>query len=172
MLSVSMAECLYAECRYAEWRYAECLYAECLYAECLYAKCLYAECLYAECLYAAECHNAEWRYIMLSVVYWPHHHYWPYWPQLSRRWFPTFLGLFPIPTEAWRKPERRHRETPAVQRSPWTWRYPHRRRKHRLTTPGNTNWRGRISTIDLLIRVTCFVTKMNNIYNTKAADLN
>ncbi len=36
----------------------------------------------------------------------------------------------------------------------------------------NTNWRGRLSTMDLLIKVACFVTKVNNIFNIKAADLN
>ncbi len=28
--------------------------------------------------------------------------------------------------------------------------------------PGNTNWRGRLSTVDLLIKVTCFVKKVNS----------
>ncbi len=33
--------------------------------------------------------------------------------------------------------------------------------------PGNTNRRGRLSTIDLLIEVACFVKKVNNIFNIK-----
>jgi hypothetical protein len=32
---------------------------------------------------------------------------------------------------------------------------------------GNTNIRGRLSTVDLLIIVACFVTKVNNIFNIK-----
>jgi hypothetical protein len=32
--------------------------------------------------------------------------------------------------------------------------------------------KGRLSTVDLLIKVACFVTKVNNIFNIKAADLN
>jgi hypothetical protein len=28
--------------------------------------------------------------------------------------------------------------------------------------PGNTNWRGRLSTVDLLIKVACFVKRVNN----------
>ncbi len=31
----------------------------------------------------------------------------------------------------------------------------------------NTNWGGRLSTVDLLIEVACFVKKENNIYNMK-----
>ncbi len=32
---------------------------------------------------------------------------------------------------------------------------------------GNANWRGRLSTIDLLIKVACFGTKINHIFNIK-----
>ena len=34
---------------------------------------------------------------------------------------------------------------------------------------GKTNCRKRLSTVDLLIKVACFVTKVNNIFNKKAA---
>ncbi len=34
---------------------------------------------------------------------------------------------------------------------------------------GNTNWRGRISTIDLLIRIACFVTQVNDSVNIKSS---
>jgi len=34
---------------------------------------------------------------------------------------------------------------------------------------GNTNWRGRISTRDLLINVACFKTNVNNIFNLKSS---
>jgi len=37
---------------------------------------------------------------------------------------------------------------------------------------GNTNWRGSLSTVDLLIKIACLVTQVNSIYNKKAADLN
>ncbi len=33
--------------------------------------------------------------------------------------------------------------------------------------PGNTNYGGRLSTVDLLIKVACFVKKENNIFNIK-----
>ncbi len=33
--------------------------------------------------------------------------------------------------------------------------------------PGNTNERGRLSTVYLLIKVACFVTKVNNIFSIK-----
>ncbi len=33
--------------------------------------------------------------------------------------------------------------------------------------PGNTNLRGKLSTVDLLIKVACFVTKVNDIFNIK-----
>jgi hypothetical protein len=36
----------------------------------------------------------------------------------------------------------------------------------------NTNCEGRLSTVDLLIKVACFVKKENNIFNIKRADLN
>ncbi len=32
---------------------------------------------------------------------------------------------------------------------------------------GNTNWRGRLCTINLLIEIGCFVAKLNNIFNEK-----
>jgi hypothetical protein len=32
---------------------------------------------------------------------------------------------------------------------------------------GNTNLRGRLSTVDLLIKEACFVAKVNNILNAK-----
>jgi hypothetical protein len=32
---------------------------------------------------------------------------------------------------------------------------------------GNTNWGGRLSTVDQLIKVACFVKKVNNIFNIK-----
>jgi hypothetical protein len=35
----------------------------------------------------------------------------------------------------------------------------------------NTKWSGRLSTVDIHIKVACFVTKGNNIFNMKAADL-
>jgi hypothetical protein len=34
-------------------------------------------------------------------------------------------------------------------------------------TPGNTDLVGRLSTVDLLIKFTCFVNKVNNIFNIK-----
>jgi len=37
---------------------------------------------------------------------------------------------------------------------------------------GKTNCRGRLSTVDLLIGVACFVKKMNSISNEKAIVLN
>ncbi len=37
---------------------------------------------------------------------------------------------------------------------------------------GNTNYRGRLSTTDLLIKVACFVKKVNDIFNVKRADPN
>ncbi len=36
----------------------------------------------------------------------------------------------------------------------------------------NTNWRERLSTVELLIREAWFVTKVNNIFSIKWADLN
>ncbi len=41
-----------------------------------------------------------------------------------------------------------------------------------LAGAGNTNWGGKLSTIDLLIKVDCFVKKENIIFNIKQADLN
>jgi hypothetical protein len=40
-----------------------------------------------------------------------------------------------------------------------------------VTTPkaGNTHWRGRISTIDLLIGIACFVTQVNDSVNIKSS---
>ncbi len=35
--------------------------------------------------------------------------------------------------------------------------------------PGNTNWRGRLSTVDLFIEVACFVDKINNILIIKSS---
>jgi len=37
--------------------------------------------------------------------------------------------------------------------------------------PGNTNRGGRLNTVDLLIKVACFVQRVNNIFNIKRADL-
>ncbi len=37
---------------------------------------------------------------------------------------------------------------------------------------GIANWSGRLSTFDLLIKVACFVTKVNNVFNKKWAYLN
>ncbi len=37
---------------------------------------------------------------------------------------------------------------------------------------GNTNWGGKLSTIDLLIKEACFVKKENIIFTIKQADLN
>jgi hypothetical protein len=36
-----------------------------------------------------------------------------------------------------------------------------------MLIPGSTNREGRLSTVDLLIRVACFVKKENNNYNIK-----
>jgi hypothetical protein len=36
-----------------------------------------------------------------------------------------------------------------------------------IVTAGNTNWGERLSTVDLLIKVTCFVKNVNNIFNIK-----
>ncbi len=36
-----------------------------------------------------------------------------------------------------------------------------------MMNAGNTNLRGRLSTVDLLIRINCFVKKVNNIFNIK-----
>jgi hypothetical protein len=41
-----------------------------------------------------------------------------------------------------------------------------------LSKPGNANWGGRLSTVDLLIKVACFVKEVNNIFDIKRADLN
>ncbi len=38
---------------------------------------------------------------------------------------------------------------------------------HACAQPENTNSRGRLSTIDLLIEVACFATQVNNIFNLK-----
>jgi hypothetical protein len=35
-------------------------------------------------------------------------------------------------------------------------------------TPGNPNWRGRLSTVDLTIKVACFCKKVNNVCNIKS----
>ncbi len=35
--------------------------------------------------------------------------------------------------------------------------------------PGNTNWRERLSTVDLLDKVACFVTKVINIFDIKTS---
>ncbi len=49
--------------------------------------------------------------------------------------------------------------------------------KYNITTckpivkAGNTAEKVKLSTIDLLIKVTCFVKEVNNIFNKKAADL-
>ncbi len=40
-----------------------------------------------------------------------------------------------------------------------------------LRKPGKPYWRGRNSTVDLLIKVACFVIKVINSFNIKAADL-
>ncbi len=40
-----------------------------------------------------------------------------------------------------------------------------------VQAPGNTNLSVRLSPIDLLIKVACFLTEKNNIFITKAADL-
>jgi len=37
---------------------------------------------------------------------------------------------------------------------------------------GKTYCGGRLSTVDLLIKVACFVQNVNNIFNVKGADLN
>ncbi len=39
----------------------------------------------------------------------------------------------------------------------------------RYVTPGNTNWGGRLNTIDPLIKVSCFVKKVNDIFNIKSS---
>ncbi len=44
--------------------------------------------------------------------------------------------------------------------------------EHSMAAPGNSNYGGRLSTIDLLIKAPCIVKEVNNIFNTKAADLN
>ncbi len=36
-----------------------------------------------------------------------------------------------------------------------------------LLHPGNTNWGGGLSPVDLLIKVACFVKNVNNIFNVK-----
>ncbi len=41
-----------------------------------------------------------------------------------------------------------------------------------LTSYDQTNWRGRLSTIDLLIKIACLAKKSNNIFNIKGAYLN
>jgi len=41
------------------------------------------------------------------------------------------------------------------------------KRRTKAIKPGNTNWGGRLSTVDLLIKVACFVKKVNNIFNVK-----
>jgi len=41
-----------------------------------------------------------------------------------------------------------------------------------MLASGNTNWRGRLSTVDLLISVACFVKKQIMLSITKAAHLN
>ncbi len=37
---------------------------------------------------------------------------------------------------------------------------------------GNTNYQGRLSTVDLLIKAACFLIKYNNMFNTKGIDVN
>ncbi len=34
---------------------------------------------------------------------------------------------------------------------------------------GNTNQRGRLSTLDLLIKLGCFISKVNNVFNLKSS---
>jgi hypothetical protein len=34
--------------------------------------------------------------------------------------------------------------------------------------PEDTNWRGRISTVDLLIKLACFITEGNIVFSTKS----
>ncbi len=41
-----------------------------------------------------------------------------------------------------------------------------------MAQAGNANWRGWLSTIDLLVKEVCFVKKANTIFNIKAPDLN
>jgi hypothetical protein len=41
-----------------------------------------------------------------------------------------------------------------------------------MARPGNTNYRERLSTIDLLIKVACFVEKVKTLSLLKGADLN
>jgi hypothetical protein len=36
-----------------------------------------------------------------------------------------------------------------------------------INIPGNTKWGGRLNTVDLLIKVACFVKNVNNIFNIK-----
>jgi hypothetical protein len=55
--------------------------------------------------------------------------------------------------------------TNLAQFSPWC--------KHPLIVePGKTNWGGRLSTVDLLIKITCFEKNANNVSNLKGAYLN
>jgi hypothetical protein len=41
-----------------------------------------------------------------------------------------------------------------------------------LVWAGNTNWGGRLSTVDLLVKVVCFVKNVNNIFNINGTDQN
>jgi hypothetical protein len=43
---------------------------------------------------------------------------------------------------------------------------------NQLAKAGNTNVGERFSTVDLLIKVACFVKNVNNTFNIKVADLN
>ncbi len=42
-----------------------------------------------------------------------------------------------------------------------------KQQQQQLALPGRSNRGGRISTVDLLIKVACFVKKVNNIFNVK-----
>ncbi len=42
---------------------------------------------------------------------------------------------------------------------------PRKKNRGLIVAAGNPNGRGRLSTVDLLIKLACFVTRVNNIFN-------
>ncbi len=45
----------------------------------------------------------------------------------------------------------------------------HSGQRHSVERPGNTNWRGRLWKHNIQIKVGCFITKVNNVFNLKSS---
>jgi hypothetical protein len=52
-----------------------------------------------------------------------------------------------------------------VPSNPRTQDKPRKKNRGLIVAAGNPNRRGRLSTVDLLVKVACFVTRVNNIFN-------